>query len=233
MVTGRTHRAEGRAGLAAHHRLHGRHPCAGRMQGGLVGVGIHQRVGIYRVIPLVRRMFAQTVQILDSVHAQQVMARCLRRLPVIQIRHQSACQQLVGNGIQPLRAFGMPTAHFMQAACRVSKIHGLHKEDYVHLSAITATRNALRPAGGLLHHRSPHRIRSADAGHAACGHLRQGRMERIAPGLRYRSAGRLHCLAQQLPPPEERRRLGQALRHRRRGIRQGPGRDPPVPATRP
>ncbi|KAG1258326.1 hypothetical protein G6F65_015612 [Rhizopus arrhizus] len=48
MVTGRTHRAEGRAGLAAHHRIHGRHPCAGRMQGGLVGVGSHPRVGIYR-----------------------------------------------------------------------------------------------------------------------------------------------------------------------------------------
>ncbi|KAG1537600.1 hypothetical protein G6F50_014834 [Rhizopus delemar] len=41
------------------------------------------------------------------------------------------------------------------------------------------------------------------------------------------------ALPPQLPPPEERRRLGQALRHRRRGIRQGPGRDPPVPATRP
>ncbi|MOA07045.1 hypothetical protein D3C78_1267200 [compost metagenome] len=142
------------------------------MKGGLVGVRVHQSVGIYRVIPLVRRMFLQTVQVLDSVHAQQLVAGRRGRLPVIQVRHQSAGEQLVGNGVQPLRAFGMPTAHFMQAACRVGKIHGLHKEDYVHLSAITATRNALRPAGGLLHHRS-HRSKFAFG--PTHGRLRQQR----------------------------------------------------------
>ncbi|CFN69292.1 Uncharacterised protein [Bordetella pertussis] len=50
------------------------------------------------------------------MHPQDVGARGFRRLPLLQVGQQAAGQQLIGNGIEPLRALGMPVAHFMQAA---------------------------------------------------------------------------------------------------------------------
>ena len=71
------------ARLAAHDRVDRGHARAGRVQRGLVGVRVHQGIGIDRVVAVLGHVLAQTVQILNGMDPQNVVARGLRRLAIV------------------------------------------------------------------------------------------------------------------------------------------------------
>jgi hypothetical protein len=62
-----------------------------------------------------------------GMDAQKIRIGGEAGLPFCEKIHDAAGQQLVIDGIEPIRRFGMPVPHIMQPACGVSNIECLHK----------------------------------------------------------------------------------------------------------
>ena len=74
MVPGRTHRTKAVRASPPMTASTAATP-AGRVQRGLVGVRVHQGIGIDRVVAVLGHVLAQTVQVLNGMDPQNVVAR--------------------------------------------------------------------------------------------------------------------------------------------------------------
>ena len=131
VVAGRAHGAKSVFQFAGHHRIGGGHGCTGRAQGGRVGVLVDGGVGVdLRVLgaaggalflePLGKA--AQHRDVRAVVCQLQVGQRRQRRLHAFERVKHARDQQPVFDGVEPLRAFGMPRAHVVLPAVAVGKI---------------------------------------------------------------------------------------------------------------
>ena len=120
MVAGRAHRAKGVVDLAAKHRLGSRHRRAGRAQRRAPGSGADNgvRVEVARLavgLHLLHEL-TQLQHVICAMCALQLRQRGQWRLALLDRYVQPRSQQLVGNGIQPLRALRVACAHIVQTA---------------------------------------------------------------------------------------------------------------------
>jgi hypothetical protein len=67
-------------------------------------------------------MCRKPIDVPRVMHAQDLLQGCRHRRHVVKKAQQAACDQLIVDGFEALRAFGMPIAHFMQPARRMGNI---------------------------------------------------------------------------------------------------------------
>lgn len=127
MMAGWTYRAEGIAGLAIDYRINGCHGSARRMASRCQGVRIEQGIGIERMVALTGYGCRDARQVIGRMHPQQRLVTDRRGLTLLQVGQHPHRQQVICDGIEPIRAFGMPAAHFMPAAHGVGVVQSGHR----------------------------------------------------------------------------------------------------------
>ena len=126
MVARRAHIAERGVHLAADHQIGGQHGRAGRTQGRLHGVGVHEGVGVHALIAFAGRAGQHLVHVQRGMGAPQLF---LAGQWGVVGHHEIGValgEQHVGDGVQALRALGVARAHFMFEAIRMGNVGGQH-----------------------------------------------------------------------------------------------------------
>ena len=133
VVAGRAGAAEGVFQLAGNHRVHRVDGGTGRQQRRAVGVAVHRSVGVERVavgaasIHFLDQDVVQAAQrghMAAAVRQQQFAHGGGRGLAPVECVADAGDQQPVFDGVEPLRAFGVPCTHFMLAAIGMCEIPG-------------------------------------------------------------------------------------------------------------
>jgi hypothetical protein len=131
MVARRAHRAEGVVHLAGQHRVGGRHGRTGRAQRGLQRATADGGVRVHRMVLAQAVHAAHLVEDLGDVAAgmgpRQTGGLDHGRVMEIQRDVDAGRPQVVGDRIQPLRAFGMARTHIVQTTLRVAVESGAHR----------------------------------------------------------------------------------------------------------
>ena len=83
MVPGRTHRTKAVRASPPMTASTAATPAPAAYSAALVGVRVHQGIGIDRVVAVLGHVLAQTVQVLNGMDPQNVVARGLRRLAIV------------------------------------------------------------------------------------------------------------------------------------------------------
>lgn len=117
-----THPAERIRRLPRHNGINSRQPGPGGNPGGLQRIRIHQCITVNLEIAGLRRMAFEVIEIIWRVHAQNIRIRRFTRLGHTKQAMYARRKHLIIDGIEPLRAFRMPIAHFVQVAGGMSNI---------------------------------------------------------------------------------------------------------------
>ena len=120
VVAGRPHRAEGVLDGAVDDRVGRRHRCAGGAHGGRPGARRGHRVGVEGARAAARgdafEQIAKLADVAALVGAAEVFHGHHRRLAALERVGQPRGDQVVVDGVEPLRTLGMAVAHVVTTA---------------------------------------------------------------------------------------------------------------------
>lgn len=114
MMTWRAHAAKGAAGLSRHHQIDAEYDRTGGVQRRRQAVWVHARIGVQVNMPLGRGHGKYLLYEFRIVNPAQLLTTRLWRIVMQQYGIQPARNQVILNGFEARRPFGMVRAHFMQ-----------------------------------------------------------------------------------------------------------------------
>ena len=129
VMPGRPHAAEGVAHLALQNQIGRVHNGAGRVQRGVQRMRVHCRVRVQVHQAAARDAGLERIEVVLGMHPQQLLAGGGRRLALHQVADQAGSDQLVFDGMQPVRALGMMLPHVVQQAVAMAYQGSVHGQD--------------------------------------------------------------------------------------------------------
>ncbi len=123
---GRTHGTERGAAFAAHHQVGAEHDRAGGVARGFERIGIERGIRIEIVNAGFGARRFDLVDVAAGVNALELLARRRRRGVVRYESVESRADEMVVDGVQALRTFGMVRAHVVQVTRGMRDVRDRH-----------------------------------------------------------------------------------------------------------